>query len=344
MADKAFDPKALKKKLNGKQLLLAVIGIPLAVFICWAFLSGRGILGGLKTMILGDGPDLSKLAPTDEETLTVVTLAELAKPASELVALKYYYTDADEYEQHKEIFSIALPGTTNHFVFVYSGIISAGIDFSGVEYQIAEDAKRITVRLPEPYIISHEMKEKDFKFYDVSTAALTPLSMKDYTELMAELKQKKESAFLRNKDNFLQIVLENAEKVIEQILTATGKVTDYSIGFTLPDLPNPAEAETDAGAQSGTQTADDSGKIAVPDSAKSYRGTQYETVRQKLTDAGFTNIVVEGKKELKGNWMDLSKDVGEIAEISIAGNDSFSKGDEFPENAAVRITYYDLKE
>ena len=312
------------------------------LFICWAFLSGRGILGGLKTMVFGDGPDLSALKPTDSETLTTAELTELAKPASELVTLKYYYTDADEYERHKELFSISLPGTTNHFVFVYSGIISAGIDFSAVEYQITEEPRTITVKLPEPSILSHEMKEKDFKFYDVSTSKFAPLTMQDYTELMSDLKQKKESAFLRNKDNFMQTVLENAEAVIEQILTATGKITDYSIRFDLPELPDPAAAE--ATAEQTAQNEDASGRIAVPDSAKGYRGTQYEAVKNKLSDAGFTNIITVEKPELSGNWRDLQKDVGDIAEISIDGNDGFAKGDQFAPDATVRIVYYTLKE
>ncbi len=38
MADKGLDFKALKNKLNGKHLLITVIGVPIMIFVCWAFL------------------------------------------------------------------------------------------------------------------------------------------------------------------------------------------------------------------------------------------------------------------------------------------------------------------
>lgn len=332
-----------KKMAAKKQMTKIAKGFSAALVAIGVFFVG-GLFGpkllGLLKLRLGLDSVLSELEPQTVETLTTAELYELAKPAAELVTLKYYYRDADEYESHKEWFHFKVPGTKNNFVFVYSGIISAGIDMSKIEYQINEEEKSISVTLPEPYIIAHEMQEHSFKYYNIDTSHLTPLSMQDYTDLISNLKEQKAAAFLQNKENFAQTVPDNAETVIKQVLTANDKINSYSIQFVLPELPTP---ETDADVP-GQEPSNKAKQIAVPDSAKSYRGTQYETVRQKLTDAGFTNIVVEGKKELKGNWMDLSKDVGEIAEISIAGNDSFSKGDEFPENAAVRITYYDLKE
>lgn len=167
---------------------------------------------------------------TVEETLTTITLEEILKPASELVSLKYCYTDADFYEQSKSAFGVKVPFTTDKVVFTYSGKISAGIDISEVNYDIDDDKKTITITLPEPQILSHEMDEKDFKFFDVKNSVFTETTLENYSSLIAELKEKKK-AQLEEDDEFYKSVTENAETVLKNFLTVSDKTKDYTVIF-----------------------------------------------------------------------------------------------------------------
>ncbi len=44
--------------------------------------------------------------------LTIDNVQEVLKPASDLISTKYYYTDADTYENYKELFGKKVPFTT----------------------------------------------------------------------------------------------------------------------------------------------------------------------------------------------------------------------------------------
>lgn len=80
-----------------------------------------------------------------------------------------------------------------------------------------------------------------------------------------------------------------------------------------------------------------SGKIATPMKAKKCKGENYEKIKESFENAGFTDITVKGNGELK---VGLLHKEGEVEYISINGDDSFGKGDKFPEDAKVVISYY----
>ena len=173
-------------------------------------------------------PNHSLAGIEEEATVDSVTLEEIITPASDLVSTKYTYTDADVYENSKKLFGKKVPLTTDKVIFTYSGIISAGIDLSQIQYDIDNDAKTITVTLPEPKFMAHEMDENSFKFYDAKNSIFTETKLEDYSSLMAKLKKDKEDQ-LRNNGEFLPSVTENAKNVLNDLFKIADATSSYEI-------------------------------------------------------------------------------------------------------------------
>ena len=98
-----------------------------------------------------------------------------------------------------------------------------------------------------------------------------------------------------------------------------------------------------------TNVVDDIVNVEVPDSSKNYEGKPYQDVKTSLEDAGFTNVQEDVKADLNSGFLDgltsklpgklWNKD-GAVERVSINGRTSFNKGDTFPKNATIRITYH----
>lgn len=81
-------------------------------------------------------------------------------------------------------------------------------------------------------------------------------------------------------------------------------------------------------------------EVAVPLSAKKYKGENYEVVVQQLEDAGFENVEAKPVKDLVTGW--ITKD-GDVESISIAGDTEFEEGDIFSVDSKVVVTYHAFK-
>ena len=166
----------------------------------------------------------AKVVITEEQVRTFI------EPAAELVTQNYRYTSADTYKKYLDIDGWAVPFTTDQTVFTYDGVIKAGIDFKAIGIKVDNDAQVITVELPEPYIISHEIDENSFQVYDVKNSVFTETAIDEYTSLIAELKQKREDAYNAEPEN-RENVISGAQTVIEGLLNAEGLLKEYNVVF-----------------------------------------------------------------------------------------------------------------
>ena len=173
-------------------------------------------------------PDNTILPITEDATVDSLTIEEIITPASDLVTMKYSYTDVSVYENSKKAFGVKIPLTTDKVIFSYSGVVSGGIDLSQIKYDIDNEAKTIEITLPEPKFMSHEMDESSFKFYDAKNSIFTQTKLEDYTTLIGKLKKEKE-AKLRSENEFLPSVTENAKKVLDDLLKIADATKDYQI-------------------------------------------------------------------------------------------------------------------
>ena len=181
------------------------------------------------TKLLGNTPD--EVIPVDEDAVVSVwKVEEILKPASELITVKYHYTDADVFENYKQIRGWKIPGTTNKTIFTYDGVISVGVDFSQIGVQVDPDTQTITISLPEPSVIANEINASSFQYYDVSNSVFNQTEMDDVTELVKVLKEKKAEKILANQE-VLQQAKDNAQTVLQSFLSASDLTKDYSVVF-----------------------------------------------------------------------------------------------------------------
>lgn len=82
------------------------------------------------------------------------------------------------------------------------------------------------------------------------------------------------------------------------------------------------------------------GKIKISINVKDYIGVNYEQVKEKFEDMGFTNIKCVPNEDLITGWINENESTDRIT----IDNDSDLKKDEiFPEDAEVVITYHSFK-
>lgn len=170
--------------------------------------------------------------PIEEEavTLTVDNLEEIIQPASDLVSLKYFYTDAGTYESTLEAFGQKIPLTTDKVVFTYDGVISVGVDLSMVTFEINNEVQTITVTLPEVKLLSNDIDASSFEYPHVSDSVFNKTEMQDYTSMIATLKEEKEAEIMNNAE-FMNSARKNAEQILSEFLQASPLTQEYIIVF-----------------------------------------------------------------------------------------------------------------
>ena len=129
----------------------------------------------------GNGGDTEMSAVVLENKLTEI---------SEFASLTYSYTNMAEFENSKDFYGVKLPFTTKSFIITYDGEIKAGVDLSRAEVSIS--GSKITVKLPEAEILSHQIDEDSLEVFDETTSIFNPLKVTDYNTFSKEQKEKME--------------------------------------------------------------------------------------------------------------------------------------------------------
>lgn len=166
----------------------------------------------------------------ESAVLTVWNIEEILRPASELITTRYYYTDADIFENYKQLGGMKIPLTTNKTVFTYDGTVSIGIDFSQIAIEVDNEERVITVTLPPSRIIANEIDASSFRYYDVTNSVFNQTEMGDITELIDQLKLKKEEKIYADEDFLLQSD-RNAQRILEGFLSASELTDSYTVEF-----------------------------------------------------------------------------------------------------------------
>ena len=247
--------KALQKvKLIGSIVVVAGLGVSLL----GNFLQYRDRKksdAAVEAALIQIEADRQKEEETEKATepllLAKETLEELLSSASDLVSLKYYYTNVATLTNYKELFGNKVPFTTDEILFTYEGTVCAGIDLSKVQFEIDNEKKRVSIEMPAANIISHELDTSSFEYYNVKNSVSTSISPEELTIKVDELKAEQE-AELQDGDFYTEVA-ENAQTVIEELLTNAAVTEGYSFRFssaepeteteTVPDVTEPTETD-----------------------------------------------------------------------------------------------------
>lgn len=216
--------KKFKKIIQLVLLLIVMFGV--------GFLIGKFGLGKDEQTV-GDTnipEEFDKVIEEEEYKISISNVEELLEKASELVTTKYFYKDADIYENYKEAFGKKIPFTTDKVVFTYEGTISVGIQLTEVEYEIDNEAKTITIIMPEIGVLANEIDPESFEYPYVADSIFNSTVMENYTGLIGELKMDKENEVMENTE-LLTAAEENAKNVLKNFLTSSDVTKDYKVEF-----------------------------------------------------------------------------------------------------------------
>ncbi len=230
-----------QQKLNAFKIKAIVIGsvalaVILAFVITLSVMKAKSKLAALEAYQQGirdNAEQMEKLQVNKEVAVDSMMLSSMIEPASELVSYKYYYTSAGVYEDSKKWFGsdVKVPFSTDKAVFLVDGVISAGIDIDKVTFDVDNEKKIISVSLPEPGIISHEIDSDSFQYFDVKNSIFNSSDLNDYAELETSLKDQQEEKLLANEE-FWEKAKSNIKTTLSSLINASGIIDDYQIKYT----------------------------------------------------------------------------------------------------------------
>lgn len=157
---RGFSPLALLKQ--GK---LIVLGVVLAI-LCFAV----GFFSGGRQ----EKPPV----------LSSITVQNQLQQISQLATVRYSYTNMGQFENSNEFYGIKLPFTTKRFIVAYDGTITAGVDLSQAQVTVSD--QKVTISLPAPQILSHEVDPNSLEVFDETTSIFNPITIEDYNGFQAD--------------------------------------------------------------------------------------------------------------------------------------------------------------
>lgn len=165
---------------------------------------------------------------TDDTTVIKRQIETALESASQLITAKHTYQAVDIYENSKEFIGIKVPFTDNKVVYIYNGVVKAGIDLAAVEVEVVE--KDIIINLPAVEIESSEVDENSFEYPYEDYSIFNKPDMADYVDLIAVLEENKRQEMLNNTE-FITETRDNAKTVIEGFIRASKVTEGYNIVF-----------------------------------------------------------------------------------------------------------------
>ena len=201
-----------RMRLRTKLLLIAAA----VVLVCGAMLAA---------FLLG----LRRGGQEETPVITSDLLGERLRSAQELATVAYYYTNMGRFENHVDFYGWKIPLTTKSFIVSYDGVIKAGVDLGGVEVEVDETGKTVTVTLPDSGILSHEIPEDSIEVFDESDNIFNPITIEDYTGFTRDEKTAMEQRAIDN--GLLTSADEQARSAVESLLRLMPGMESYQLNM-----------------------------------------------------------------------------------------------------------------
>lgn len=172
--------------------------------------------------------DVQTIEVDPEISITDATIREAMSPAALLVSYKYSYAGIGLFEKSKDFLGFTVPFSTDKSVYAYTGTIGVGIDMDKVKVSVDEGKKRVSVTLPQPGVIYHEMDEDNFEVFDVQNSIFTEVKLDDYADFIASLKEKEEVKLSENQE-FWTNVKKESRTIIENLIEPAAQPAGYAV-------------------------------------------------------------------------------------------------------------------
>lgn len=170
------------------------------------------------------------VAKGSEEEAPVITsdlLGEQLRSVQELATVAYYYTNMGRFENQMDFYGWKVPFTTKSFIVSYDGIIKAGVDLEDAIVEVNEEARTVSVTLPDSKILSHEIPEDSLEVFDESDNLFNPITIEDYSGFTMDQKAKMEQRAIDN--GLLASAEEKALAAVKSFLSLLPEIETYTL-------------------------------------------------------------------------------------------------------------------
>ena len=165
-----------------------------------------------------------------EKEVTAEMIQEGLNDIGQLVTEEYYFTEVVSYSSIKKLFNIQLGITASSFLASYDGVVTAGLDFTGIRILKDETDKVILVTLPKAQILHVDIDPDSFELYSEKEGLGNPISMADYNASLVELENSAREKAI--KIGVVERADENARRIIRNFISGLIDPAAYSIQFT----------------------------------------------------------------------------------------------------------------
>lgn len=146
----------------------------------------------------------------------------------ELATESCVMTEIDVVDKSRKLYGVNVPFTQTKYIYSYDVIVKAGIDFSQVDWDEAEN-NTVNVIVPEVKVLSKELKKDSFKVYHEEESIFTNVTLEENNKALTKLE---DTALKDAIDNGLyDRAKESAKKQLKSFIKTNDKYKNYKIHF-----------------------------------------------------------------------------------------------------------------
>ena len=172
--------------------------------------------------------EVEKLVEVEKE-ITAEILQDGLNEIGVLLTEEYYFTEVISYSSVKSLLHLDLAITESRYLASYDGLLTAGIDFTGIRVEKDEEKKEILVSIPLPTVLSVDIDPESFVLYDEKQGLGNRISVTDFNQSLIELEQNAEEKAVDR--GVLERAAENAQTIIKNFIVSLLGETDYTLRF-----------------------------------------------------------------------------------------------------------------
>lgn len=170
---------------------------------------------------------LPKPHETNHIEVTNVQIEQRLSKISELATFMDEYTGEKAVSDTREVLGFDIPGTTNSYRVLYSGVIKVGYDVSDITVRVDNRNQIIHIYLPNAQVLDNYIKFDTLQVIDQKNNILNPFEFKDFQAGFTDIE---ESQLQSAKEAGIFVRAEaSAETLIENCLLSA--FPDYKVVF-----------------------------------------------------------------------------------------------------------------
>ncbi|WP_026667128.1 DUF4230 domain-containing protein [Butyrivibrio sp. AE2005] len=180
-------------------------------------------------------PSLADIAATESTvkkspakvivTVNTETIREGIANMGTLITQEYYFTQVEKYTKEKTIMKFIT--SSSEFLYSYDGAVTAGVDFEKIAISKDDNAKTITIDIPDSEIFSVNIDKDTFKIYSEKDSLWNPLKLEDYNTSLAKFEAAAKEKALAN--GILEKSDAQAKTIIENFVNSLPEASKYQI-------------------------------------------------------------------------------------------------------------------